>query len=117
MIKIIVRVKDREEGTYVVVSDEFTVGRDATGNFIVLPNLGVSRTHARFYQVDHRWHIEDLGSANGVQVNGHNIMKTPLRHGDVIAIGPNHTLTFINTGVDPSQSFENTVRIDRPPRS
>ncbi len=48
----------------------------------------VSRRHARVVSSGHRAAIEDLGSANGLYVNGrraHGV--TPLRPGDVIQLG------------------------------
>lgn len=43
---------------------------------IVLPSNSVSRQHARIYVENDRCYIEDLGSANGVIVDGQRVVKT-----------------------------------------
>ncbi|MGM0558536.1 MAG: FHA domain-containing protein, partial [Myxococcota bacterium] len=43
---------------------------------IVLPSNSVSRQHARIYVENDRCFIEDLGSANGVIVDGQRVVKT-----------------------------------------
>ncbi len=50
---------------------EFTIGRSSNSN-VNLGNRGVSNQHARivFVAADNRFMIEDLGSANGTQVDG-----------------------------------------------
>ncbi len=49
---------------------EITVGRGAD-NLISIPVDGVSRCHARFFRDGNRqWFVEDLGSTNGITVNG-----------------------------------------------
>ncbi|MGH2834729.1 MAG: FhaA domain-containing protein [Solirubrobacteraceae bacterium] len=56
---------------------------------IVLEDAGVSRRHAELRPVDAcAWSIEDLGSTNGVRVNGQTIAGAhELRSGDRIAMG------------------------------
>ena len=43
---------------------------------IVLPSSSVSRQHARIYVENDRCYIEDLGSANGVIVDGQRVVNT-----------------------------------------
>jgi pSer/pThr/pTyr-binding forkhead associated (FHA) protein len=59
-----------------------------------LEDPNASRQHARISAVDGDWKLEDLGSTNGVLVNGARVAgSTPLRSGDRIQLG--HTdLTF-----------------------
>lgn len=47
----------------------------------------VTRRHARLYRVEEVWWVEDLGSDNGVYVNGGRIKRSPLVSGDHIACG------------------------------
>ncbi len=63
--------------------DSITIGR-APGNDLVIPTDfpgwdTVSRQHARIYRRDGLWIVEDLGSTNGVYVNGrrtgHNLLR------------------------------------------
>lgn len=71
---------------------EFVVGR-ATTCQLSLDDPVASRTHARFVISDAGVTLEDLGSRNGVKVNGQRIAAaTPLRHGDQIVIGSQELL-------------------------
>jgi hypothetical protein len=47
----------------------------------------VSREHAEVRREGEGFHIEDLGSANGVTVNGRPIKTVELRSGDIIELG------------------------------
>ena len=47
----------------------------------------VSRRHARIVRVAGGFAVEDLGSLNGLQVNGQRVPRTLLTDGDVIALG------------------------------
>lgn len=63
-----------------------TVGRDATCD-IVLDHSSVSRQHARIYRDPFgRWIIEDLGSRNGVIVDGQRVEAHAMSPGQKIII-------------------------------
>jgi ABC transport system ATP-binding/permease protein len=47
----------------------------------------VSREHAQIKRDADGYVIEDLGSANGVTVNGRSVKEKPLRSGDIIELG------------------------------
>ncbi len=69
------------------------VGR-AEGNEIVLPDSNVSRQHASFTPLGNgHWAVADLGSANGVLVNGEFISERDLKNTDAVTIG-SYTLRF-----------------------
>jgi len=68
------------------VDPEIGIGREATSNAIVIPNLNVSRKHAKVYKNDDDYILEDLGSHNGTLLNGRLARKEILRDGDVISI-------------------------------
>jgi len=65
---------------------EFIVGRSIKAQIQIDGDL-VSRQHARFYEEDGRWYVEDLKSRNGTLVNGARITTVPLKSGDVVMIG------------------------------
>lgn len=69
-----------------------TIGRAKDSN-IVIDNLGVSRTHARIFFEDGHYIVEDLGSANGIKVNGVQMRRSIIYPGDEILIGK-HVLVF-----------------------
>lgn len=63
------------------------MGRES-GNAIVIPDINASRVHAEIRcEPTGAWVITDLGSLNGVFVNGRRIKSAPLRDADMIRIG------------------------------
>ncbi|GMU10505.1 hypothetical protein ASNO1_67590 [Corallococcus caeni] len=64
------------------------IGRTSE-NDLVLHDHGVSRRHARITARDGRYFAEDVGSANGTQLNGQPLGgEKQLRDGDRITVGP-----------------------------
>lgn len=63
-----------------------TIGRDPS-NSIAIDDPTVSSRHARLVDSAGAWRIEDLGSTNGVFVNGGKIDSAPLRGGEKILVG------------------------------
>lgn len=56
---------------------------------VVVKNERVSRNHARFFESEDGWSVEDLGSRNGTQI-GEKVLKSeslPLAEGDTIIVG------------------------------
>jgi len=69
------------------------VGRSPEAD-LVLSSSEVSRRHAEIVPEEGAWVLVDLGSTNGVRLNGRPVgVPTQLSDGDVIEIGP-HELTF-----------------------
>jgi adenylate cyclase len=68
------------------LSGEFIVGRSVKAQIQIDGDL-VSRQHARFYEEDGRWYVEDLESRNGTLVNGQRVTTAALKSGDVVMIG------------------------------
>jgi hypothetical protein len=63
------------------------IGREATCE-IVVPDINASRVHAEIrLEPTGAWVITDLGSTNGLYINGRKIKSAPLRDADVITIG------------------------------
>jgi hypothetical protein len=70
-----------------VPPDGGVVGRSRDCD-IVLEDTGVSRRHAELRPDDDGWTVADLGSTNGVRVNGRDIHGShPLRAGDRLELG------------------------------
>ena len=76
------------EGTVRALTDgPLSLGRD-TANQIMIGDSAVSRKHCTITQVSPDvYEICDLESHNGTFVNGIQISRTPIRHGDRIRIG------------------------------
>ena len=54
---------------------------------IVLQDPNVSRRHAELRRDDEGWQVVDLGSTNGIKVNGRRVDHQSLSPGDQITIG------------------------------
>jgi two-component system, NtrC family, sensor kinase len=65
---------------------EKTVGRDQA-NTVCIPHKKISRRHMRIYPDSGQWVVEDLGSTNGMLVNGEKKDAARLKPGDVVKIG------------------------------
>ncbi len=85
MAKLLITLPDGDDFVHELV-DEVVLGREKTAGLQIL-DAKVSRKHCRFYQQLGAWSVEDLGSANGMRVNGTRRTKHPLVTGDEIKIG------------------------------
>jgi len=73
--------------SFALDSSPTTLGRDNSCD-IVIRDANISRTHAQFTQdAMGTWKVTDLGSTNGIKVNGIRIMAALLRDGDQLTIG------------------------------
>jgi pSer/pThr/pTyr-binding forkhead associated (FHA) protein len=86
-MKLIIEDDEGRKTVVQLVRDEITIGRQ-DGNTIRLTERNVSRRHARLVKEDGNVLIEDLGSYNGVRVNGERITgRTRIKEGDLVEIG------------------------------
>jgi pSer/pThr/pTyr-binding forkhead associated (FHA) protein len=64
-----------------------TIGRSSQAD-ITIEHPSLSRLHARVSaEADGLLAIDDLGSTNGVLVNGRELMSSYLRQGDLVRLG------------------------------
>src|SRR5678815_5493167 len=74
---------------YKLADGEYVIGRRSDCQIFV-PDMRVSRQHARLWKTGEAWEIEDLGSNNGTFVNGIRVQTaTQIRHDDEILIANN----------------------------
>jgi pSer/pThr/pTyr-binding forkhead associated (FHA) protein len=59
---------------------------------VQVEDQNVSRRHAELRPSGASWTVRDLGSTNGVKVNGRRVSSTRLSPGDQVTIG---TTTFL----------------------
>jgi pSer/pThr/pTyr-binding forkhead associated (FHA) protein len=86
-MKLIIEDDEGRKTVVPLVREEITIGRQ-DGNTIKLSERNVSRRHARLKKDNASLLIEDLGSYNGVRVNGERIAApTRIKEGDLIEIG------------------------------
>ena len=74
-------------GQTVPLSAEVTTIGSVAGNTVVLSDPAVSRKHLGIRRIDNRYELADLGSTNGVYVNGHRMGKKLLVTGDIMRVG------------------------------
>src|SRR5215471_7908697 len=87
--RIIVRRPDGEQESVPLGAEPLTVGRSDT-NRVVIKDDWVSRRHMEIVPGnDGLYYVRDLGSANGLMVNGQPTQYAPLRPGDLIQLGQN----------------------------
>ena len=67
--------------------NEMVIGRTSGDNDIVIDHRSISRHHAKILRDGGRYQVQDLGSANGVRVNGEEYGKVELRKGDLLDLG------------------------------
>lgn len=80
-------IQGNEQGTRRVLDrDVVTLGRDSS-NIVQLRDVEASRRHAEIRRVDDWRCVVDLGSSNGVFVNGRRVKSRRLENGDQIQIG------------------------------
>jgi len=70
----------------VLGGNRVVVGRSREAD-IVLADPNVSRRHAELRRDEGGWHVVDLGSTNGIKVNGRRVDQAGLSPGDQITIG------------------------------
>ena len=74
--------------------EETLIGRGRKAH-VVIDDVGISRRHASIRRSeDGRYILEDLGSTNGVFVNGRLVRRADLVEGDRVQIGPAVLLRF-----------------------
>ena len=54
---------------------------------VVVSDPNVSRRHAELRRDEQGWSVADLGSTNGIKLNGRRVDHAPLREGDRITLG------------------------------
>jgi pSer/pThr/pTyr-binding forkhead associated (FHA) protein len=87
VLKLIIEDDEGRKTVVPFVRDEITIGRQE-GNTIRLTERNVSRRHARLLRSAGNVLIEDLGSYNGIRINGDRISgQVQVADGDLIQIG------------------------------
>jgi len=67
--------------------ESFVIGRSSKAD-LTIPDRSMSRMHARIYQDQGAWFVEDLGSRNGILLGGRPVDRPArLGHGSVMQVG------------------------------
>jgi len=88
MPRLVIERPGQEQQVFELPQDRpVYVGR-AESNDLVLRETSVSRRHAMLSpSLEGSWMVRDLGSANGIFLNGKNVRESPLKDSDVMNIG------------------------------
>lgn len=107
MGKLIVTEADGKSREVTLDKERVTVGRHAD-NDVAFNDKAVSGHHAVVITILADSFLEDLDSTNGTLVNGKQVAKHPLSHGDTITIGRN-SLRYESDQDGDSEDFEKTM--------
>lgn len=85
--QLVVREPVELSGKAWALAGEVSIGR-AAGCQVTIDDTYASQIHARIFNRDNQWQIEDLGSTNGTWLNRHKVAgPMVIKPGDVVQIG------------------------------
>ena len=114
MYKLVISDDEGHATVVPLLRDEITIGRQE-GNTIRLTERNVSRSHARLLSRNGCYIVEDLGSYNGVTVNGERIdARAELAAGDQLGIG-DYDLAFQSDVVATANTMPSPKPKSQPP--
>jgi len=80
---------------YVLTKEEMTIGRGKRSDIRIRSHF-ISRIHARIKTHGSETVIEDAGSRNGILVNSERVERCVLRDGDIVSLGGELDLRFVD---------------------
>ena len=87
---------------------EITIGREEDNSMQLLSD-GISRHHGKIYCSGGQWFIEDLGSTNGIKLNGRKITEPELlNENDIIDFFQEKLQVYDFGSSEPATAFFNT---------
>jgi len=86
MASLHISMPDGSEFEYVLGPQTARIGRDAQ-NEIPLQDGSVSTFHAEIRCQEGKYFVHDLGSTNGIRVNGERVAEAALANGDLVRFG------------------------------
>ena len=99
---------------YKLIDGDYIIGRRSDCQVFV-PDMRVSRQHARIFRQRGKWMIEDLGSNNGTWVNGESVQSVALKPDDEITIAQNRIrVEGPKKGKGDAEAHVTVVDVDSP---
>ncbi len=98
-----------EKNGKLITRDEYPADRIVSigrgeGNDLILESSNVSRNHCQLVFENGNWLIEDLGSTNGVELDGVRVGKEIVKNGSSIVVRP-----FLLRIILPSEDVDGTI--------
>lgn len=100
--ELVLKKDGQSISTYHIGSEGLVLGR-ASECDVVLPDSLVSRRHARVWIEGNQLKVEDLGSRNGISVNGERVVRLRVEEGDQLTVG-SHTFQIARASRQKSLS-------------
>jgi ATP-binding cassette, subfamily B, bacterial len=91
--RVLIELDGKVIGERILDKSLLTVGR-LSANDVHVPSQKVSRKHAKIYQENGAWVIEDAESLNGLVYQGQRVDKVMLKNGDRIHVAPMVALQY-----------------------
>lgn len=103
---IVIKAPNGDVREVAVGSTRVVVGRDESAD-VRVEDRKVSRRHAAFVLEDGRVYAEDLGSSNGIRLNGQRIdRRAPMGASDVVLVGGYEVRLKAGAGARPSAPID-----------
>ncbi|MBM3290501.1 MAG: FHA domain-containing protein, partial [Candidatus Hydrogenedentes bacterium] len=102
--ELVLKKDGQSISTYHIGNEGLVMGR-ASECDVVLPDSLVSRRHARVWLDGGQLKVEDLGSRNGISVNGQRVARLRVEEGDELVVGSH---TFQITKASRQKSLSDT---------
>ena len=101
----------KDEGKSIdIARDEIFCGRSLDNDFVI-SDISVSRKHFKIVKEGDAYSAVDMGSGNGIRVNGKKEAKIVLMQGDLITAGA-RTIRFDILNEDLKEKYSRKVEID-----
>ena len=101
MPKLIIKLSNQQDQLFELDKPEILIGRGEECD-LILPNISISRVHAKITIANEQAIISDLNSGNGISINNENVQEKQLISHDEIFIG---TFALIYLGDKQEDKF------------
>lgn len=100
-----IQIKDLSSGEiYDIGENGASIGRESARNDIAILDEAISKSHARIFNQDNQWFLEDLNSSNGCFVNGQKLKAPfPLKAKTTFALSQRN---FVVLAMDATTEIE-----------
>lgn len=102
MLEVVAARTGPSPGQRIALGDRLRIGRAREAE-LSLQTPHVSRFHCGVFRELDRWWIRDLGSENGIRVDGERTLEEELKHGTLIEVGRGYLYEFLahERGAEP----------------